>query len=254
MPRALRLRAEKPRRKAKHGGLFDGYSPLIILAGVVVGLVGLAFLGALPEPEGPVEGFARATDGDTLRIIPSQGLEVKAGAKEVHVRLFGIDAPELQQRCRDADGSLWGCGLRSAAALRNLVDKKMVRCEPVVDAGKDPYGRMLAVCNAKGLTGVHDDLARELVREGHATAYAEYSAKYALDETVAKAAHAGIWREGSSFVPPAAWRRGVRLPEEEAEAATTAPRDTSKRAPPAAEATAGSAEEPTDDAGASTEV
>jgi endonuclease YncB( thermonuclease family) len=60
---------------------------------------------ALPAPAlaTMVEGRARVVDGDTLEV---------GGRK---VRLFGIDAPELDQTC-DAEGQLWACGAEARAA------------------------------------------------------------------------------------------------------------------------------------------
>ena len=52
-----------------------------------------------------LQGAARVVDGDTLRV---------AGER---VRLFGIDAPEIGQPCRDGGD----CGAQSKAHLEALI-------------------------------------------------------------------------------------------------------------------------------------
>ena len=63
------------------------------------------------------------TDGDTLKF-----------GKE-RVRLWGIDAPEIHQRCSDR----WLAGIEASRELRSLIDGHKVTCE---NRGHDPYGRM----------------------------------------------------------------------------------------------------------------
>ena len=48
--------------------------------------------------EAPVTGRAMVADGDTLTV---------AG---IRIRLIDIDAPELEQTCRDLRGDEWPCG------------------------------------------------------------------------------------------------------------------------------------------------
>lgn len=69
-----------------------------------------------------------ATDGDTLRI----------GA--LIIRLHGIDAPELKQRCGD-----WPAGELALEALGALIAGGRLECVP---KDRDRYGRTVAVCTA----------------------------------------------------------------------------------------------------------
>jgi endonuclease YncB( thermonuclease family) len=122
----------------------------------------------------------RVTDGDTLTL----------GA--VRVRLFGVDAPELRQRCPAPGGGDWACGEAAAARLAALVAAGPVRCEP---QDTDRYGRLVSICTAAGA-----DLGGALVAEGLARAYLRYSDAYAADEAAARAAGRGFW-QGEATAP-----------------------------------------------------
>ena len=135
-----------------------------------------------------VSGHARVIDGDTLEISGTR------------TRLFGIDAPELGQRCQ-AEGELWICGGLARLRLEERIFGRTVACEK---KDRDRYGRIVAVCRADG-----EDLNAWMVSEGWALAYRQYSQAYVDEEARAKAARLGIWR--GEFVPPWDWRRGKRL-------------------------------------------
>jgi endonuclease YncB( thermonuclease family) len=77
------------------------------------------------------------------------------------VRLYGIDAPEDRQTCRDAAGGKYLCGPKSAEALQELIGRNgHAVCE---QTDRDRYGRVVAVCMVNGR-----DLSAELVRQGPA--------------------------------------------------------------------------------------
>ncbi|MDA0367203.1 MAG: thermonuclease family protein [Proteobacteria bacterium] len=104
-----------------------------------------------------LRGAARVVDGDTLAID---------GAR---VRLFGIDAPERGQPCRDGGD----CGAQSQDFLEALIGGRQVTCAP---EDIDRYGRVVATCFAGGA-----DLNRAMVRAGHALPYIEFSRRYEAD-------------------------------------------------------------------------
>ncbi len=58
------------------------------------------------------------SDGDSLRI------------GDERVRLWGIDAPELDQRCEHG-GKVYDCGKAAQAALSSLIGSRQVECEAV---------------------------------------------------------------------------------------------------------------------------
>lgn len=105
-----------------------------------------------------ITGSATAADGDSL---------VVAGQK---VRLFGIDAPELNQTCQ-RDGETWACGQAAKEQLSALVGGVQVQCKRL---STDSYGRAVSTCQAGAA-----DLNRVMVENGWATAYREYSQDYA---------------------------------------------------------------------------
>lgn len=142
-------------------------------------------------------GRVEIVDGDTV---------IVAGAA-ARIRLYGIDAPEGRQRCRDADGALYLCGTRSADNLQRLVGRNgRLSC---VEEDRDRYGRIVAECFRPD--GVSVNAA--MVAEGWAVEYSRYSdGRYRDVEREARRAGRGLW--SGQFTPPADWRRGKRLPAE----------------------------------------
>ena len=128
----------------------------------------------------------RVTDGDSFR------------SGRLKIRLFGIDAPELNQQCETDYGALWPCGLAARDAIRKLVDTtRKLNCY-LRDV--DRYGRLVMQCFADGR-----DIAAALVDQGLALAYREFSPAYTENETHAEAAGHGMWQ--GRFSPPWEWRR-----------------------------------------------
>ena len=139
--------------------------------------------------QAPVFGPGRAKDGDSLMV----------GSKEV--RLFGIDAPELDQTCTK-DGQDWNCGASAADRLAQLVTGKSVVCSTV---GTDQHGRLLGRCMV-GAT----DVNRAMVASGHAVAFRRYSSDYVSAEESAKVNKRGIW--AGTFQMPSDYRHAGDAP------------------------------------------
>lgn len=162
---------------------------LIILA--VAAAVAYAS-GRFDAPRGPREAGAPLTG--RARVIDGDSLEV-AGAR---VRLFGIDAPEGRQQCRDARGSDYACGREAARALERLIGSQPVTCTRVTH---DQYERDVATCAIEGR-----DLGEAMVRAGHARDYTRHSrGRYASAEREAREARRGMW--AGEFETPESWRR-----------------------------------------------
>ena len=141
-----------------------------------------ALLAANPDNR-PIYGVATAGDGDSLTV---------AGKR---IRLFGIDAPEIDQICTRG-GSRWACGQEAATQLSKLVTGMEVRCTPT---GSDGFGRILARCTAGSV-----DVNRTMVALGYAVAFRKYSNQYASAEMTAKNNKRGLW--SSSFALPEEFR------------------------------------------------
>jgi endonuclease YncB( thermonuclease family) len=154
----------------------------------------LLFLAALPVAvTADPAGRLTVKDGDTFDV------------GGVTVRLFGIDAPEGDQTCTDAAGTLWECGTWVTDQVRARFDGAQVTCETL---DTDRYGRTVARCHAGD-----QDIARVLVLAGLALAYRDYSWDYDLDEKAAQVTGAGLW--SGSFQTPADWRAAQRAPQPE---------------------------------------
>lgn len=143
------------------------------LAGVVASVPSY-LLARAPDTHTQVSGEARVIDGDTI-VIDS-----------THIRLEGIDAPELSQTCAGSSGEEWACGRAAKRALIRLLGSGGVSCE---SRGLDRYGRMLGICFAGDR-----DINAEMVRQGNAWAFVKYSQTYVSVEQEARAAQRGVWQ------------------------------------------------------------
>ncbi len=132
---------------------------------------------------------ARIVDGDSLQIDGRV------------IALFGIDAPEIGQRCR-YDDIAWTCGLAAAHDLRKhvVLGRGPLRCE--VQRIR-PDGVREAICALGDL-----DLAVVQLESGMAVADPDAPPGYRRSEARARQARLGIWH--SRFVPPGIWREDDR--------------------------------------------
>ncbi|MDB5559794.1 MAG: hypothetical protein JWQ36_2728 [Enterovirga sp.] len=150
----------------------DGLLATLILVALAIGVVALR-----REPE-RLDGAVRVVDGDTVEL----------GGRRL--RLAGLDAPELAQRC-ERDGQLYPCGMAARDALRDLA-REGLTCRT---ASRDKYGRDLATCAADGR-----DVGTVLVSRGLAVAYGRYDS----EESEARRRRLGLW--AGRFERPSEWR------------------------------------------------
>jgi endonuclease YncB( thermonuclease family) len=129
-------------------------------------------------------GVPRIVDGDTLAI----------GATKV--RLEGIDAPETDQVCLNANGAHWACGIEARDQLVAHVAGQEIRCS---SNGIDAYQRTLGTCYL-----ADEDLNAWMVQQGWALAYVQYSKAYIHAEEDARTNQRGIWK--GAFIAPWDWR------------------------------------------------
>ncbi len=147
---------------------------VLALLGVIGAPIFSVEASAAPSRHVFVQGTAHVIDGDTL---------VVAGKR---VRLFGIDAPELQQRCGRSRFGQWSCGVSAKRELKALTAGRRVVC---LNRGRDRYRRILALCYANGR-----EINAELVRRGLAWAFVKYATDYVDLEAEARRRALGIWQ------------------------------------------------------------
>lgn len=127
---------------------------------------------------------------------------------ETRVRLYGIDAPELSQKCT-INGLPYPCGLLASAHLNTLLIARRLICH--VDQLAD--GRYWGRCGDSDGTGRAflpgtRTLNDQMVRAGWALANRDQTDDYVEAEEEARREGRGMW--AGEFVRPAEWRNGKR--------------------------------------------
>ncbi len=146
-------------------------------------LTALMLLGAAAQTV-DLTGIPIIGDADTLNIGPTK------------VRLEGIDAPEMDQVCVNANGDVWPCGIEARDQLKAHIAGRKISCTP---SGTDRYRRTLGTCKLEG-----EDLNGWMVQQGWALAYLKYSSVYVHAEQDARTNQRGLWR--GAFIAPWDWR------------------------------------------------
>ena len=129
-----------------------------------------------------VTGYAKVTDGDTIKIDTFK------------IRLNGIDAPEKKQKCKKPYLKIfmftfyedYSCGKKSTEALIKKINNQKVICK-ISDV--DYFKRLIGECYKE-----KTNLNSWLVSNGHAVAFRKYSKKYVPEEIIAKQEKRGIWQ------------------------------------------------------------
>lgn len=151
-----------------------GYEPLCYVSDITGGA----------ENYVKTQALIRIVDGDTIHI------------NKIKYRLHGIDAPEMKQSCKMKEKN-YKCGVKAKKFLVFLIGNQSVKCHHM---DIDRYKRIIAECFV-GKT----NLNKELVRNGWALAYREYSKDYIADEEFAKENNLGMWK--GIFIHPKKWRK-----------------------------------------------
>jgi len=153
------------------------------MRGIAIVLAGVLASIATAVPAEPLVGRASVVDGDTIEIHGER------------IRLNGIDAPEIWQRCTDKAGGEYRCGKAAAEALDIfLAASRPTTCRGV---SRDRYKRIVAVCHrAEGV-----EVNAWLVQNGHALDWPRYSnGAYAEQQAAAQRDGLGMWQ--GKFVEP----------------------------------------------------
>jgi endonuclease YncB( thermonuclease family) len=136
-------------------------------------------------------------------LISVNGIRYDHDCKDgTRVRLHGIDAPELDQKCASDDGAIFKCGLYAASFLLNYVKGKTIVCH---GNSQDIDGNWLMRCYVD-----EENVNAYMVSEGWALSYEVLSKRYQPQEAEAIKQKKGIWV--FNFTKPWEWREGKRIP------------------------------------------
>lgn len=175
-----------------------------ILVGIAAAIIVAVVAGAAIW-DGPTAGIDRyaVRDGDTLELTPRDCFLSRVGLSCLaqRLRLFGVDAFESGQMCRDPAGKAWPCGLVATRRLAALTARPGFACN-VDNEFIDRHAREFAVCTVDG-----KDVGGTLVSEGLAFYYGR-GLQYLPLEGEARKEKRGAW--AGSFVRPQFWRQGAR--------------------------------------------
>ena len=139
-----------------------------------------------------VPTFCDLIPAKIVRVIDGDSVHVKKNESDYFVvRLFGIDAPELDQRF----------GRRSKKYLEKLTLNQSVKIQLFT---KDNYGRQLALIFDKAGRNIN----LEMVQSGYAWVYQHYNPdpKWLGLQEQAKNGQLGLWQR-SKPIPPWIFRR-----------------------------------------------
>jgi endonuclease YncB( thermonuclease family) len=161
---------------------------------LVFALALVACGGAASQAEDPamIRADGRAIDGDTISF---------------DLRIFGADAFEKRQLCRNANGC-WPCG----KAAQDYASKLLKSGSSTIRlTGKQSYGRPIGTVEIGG-----QDLGESMIAAGLAVPAKSYlksdperGQRYLAAYENAEARHVGV--HAGYFIDPAKWRRGERL-------------------------------------------
>ena len=136
--------------------------------------------GAMPAT---LDGVAFAIDGDTLALL----------GQKAHVRIWGIQAPEL----RDKDRIETVPGMRARASLEDLLEKadRKVKCRPLK---WDVDCQLVAQCTTAGSVDVGGQMISGGMAYGHHLDEvlpweARANQRYATAESLARDRKLGLW-------------------------------------------------------------
>lgn len=151
----------------------------IALFAIAIVLTGVTSSGFAKRSKdlGSLSGYARIVDADTIDLSGKR------------IRLEGIDAPEMAQRCPRRWFGTWACGKTATRHLRKLIAGKLVSCRK---DGRGKHGRIIATCFVE-----NENINRRMVVDGYAWAFVKYSRRYVGEESLAKKQGLGIWRAAS---------------------------------------------------------
>jgi len=148
-----------------------------------------------------------ASQAEDQSVIRADGRAIDGDTVSFDVRLYGADAFEKRQLCRNTDGC-WPCG----KAAQDYASKLLKAGTTTLHlTGKQSYGRPIGTVEIQG-----QDLGESMIAAGLAVPATSYlkddparAQRYVTAYERAEARHAGV--HAGYFIDPAKWRRGERL-------------------------------------------
>lgn len=113
-----------------------------------------------------------------------------------YIRLYGVDAPDVDQVCSNSTGGSYNCGEEASSWVRNWIDKNQIDCYLLKI---NPNGYDLATC----IWGEYD-IGAALVGAGWGIANTRETDIYRPYEIKAQSESSGLWQ--GSFYAPEDWR------------------------------------------------
>ena len=138
-------------------------------------------LNRLPDKKKPVQKIVKPQQQKYQNlIVTSAGI---LSTQELTLQIRDITPLKLEAICQTESTEPWPCGRFARTALRQLILKHAIECEPV-DTNITP---ILVKCQIAGR-----DIGKWLVQQGWAKSAGE---AYANEMTTAKQHHRGMWRK-----------------------------------------------------------
>lgn len=155
-------------------------------------LLSLILISACQYPNNKHDSYQHADPQavSIIKIIDGDSLMVRSENKNIEVRLHGIDAPELWQT--------YGKTAKSALSKISLNQSFNMTIKAI-----DRYKRKVVI-----LENPEINLNEELIRNGHAWVYTQYTSnqEWIKLEKVAKTKKLGLWKNANA-IAPWEWRK-----------------------------------------------
>ena len=137
------------------------------------------------------------------KILVIDGDTIKIGREKI--RLFGIDAPEIKQVCKNENNDPYPCGIKAKNFLSWLIEDYNKNNEKIYCyySERDKYKRIIGECFIGTISKTN--INKMMVTNGRAIAYLKYSEKYLDAQNIAKNKKMGIWK--GTFDLPEEWRK-----------------------------------------------
>lgn len=150
---------------------------------------------------------ADAIQAEDTEVIRADGRAIDGDTVSIDIRLYGADAFEKRQMCRNNSGC-WPCG----KAAQDYASKLLKTGSSTIRlTGRQSYGRPIGTVEIDG-----EDLGERMIGAGLAVPATTYlkgdqarASRYVAAYERAVARHAGA--HTGYFIDPGKWRRGERL-------------------------------------------